>query len=253
MFCCVSTCRIYGLFFYVWSASAAAHSFLLLPHRLIMKIHKEGFRTIVISTFVAAAIVVLTVLLVMPAYPILGWITVMAILGLLIFILSFFRIPTRDYPDGEDIIIAPCDGTVVVIEEVQADEYFKDRRLQLSIFMSPLNVHVNRNPVSGEVTYSEYHKGKYLVAWHPKSSTENERHSVVYKSGGKELLVKQIAGALAKRIVNYLKPGDKVKQAEEMGFIKFGSRVDLLLPIGTKIEVGMNQKVKGGVTVLARW
>jgi len=218
-----------------------------------MKIHKEGFRTIVISTFVAAAIVVLTVLLVMPAYPILGWITVMAILGLLIFILSFFRIPTRDYPDGEDIIIAPCDGTVVVIEEVQADEYFKDRRLQLSIFMSPLNVHVNRNPVSGEVTYSEYHKGKYLVAWHPKSSTENERHSVVYKSGGKELLVKQIAGALAKRIVNYLKPGDKVKQAEEMGFIKFGSRVDLLLPIGTKIEVGMNQKVKGGVTVLARW
>ncbi|GAA4744078.1 phosphatidylserine decarboxylase family protein [Flavisolibacter ginsenosidimutans] len=218
-----------------------------------MKIHKEGFRTIVISTFVAAAIIVLTVLLVMPAYPILGWITVMAILGLLVFILSFFRIPARDYSDGEDVIVAPCDGTVVVIEEVQADEYFKDRRLQLSIFMSPLNVHVNRNPVSGEVMYSEYHKGKYLVAWHPKSSTENERHSVVYKSGGKELLVKQIAGALAKRIVNYLKPGDNVKQAEEMGFIKFGSRVDLLLPIGTKIEVNMNQKVKGGVTVLARW
>jgi phosphatidylserine decarboxylase len=218
-----------------------------------MKIHKEGFRTIVISTFIAAAIVVLTVLLVMPAYPILGWVTVMAILGLLIFILSFFRIPARDYPDGEDLIVSPCDGTVVVIEEVEADEYFKDRRLQLSIFMSPLNVHVNRNPVSGEVTYSEYHKGKYLVAWHPKSSTENERHSVVYKSGGKELLVKQIAGALAKRIVNYLKPGDSVKQAEEMGFIKFGSRVDLLLPVGTKIEVSMNQKVKGGVTVLARW
>ena len=218
-----------------------------------MKIHKEGFGTIFISTLVAAAIVLLTVLLVMPAYPILGWVTVLAILGLLVFILSFFRIPSRAYGGGEDAIVSPCDGTVVVIEEVQADEYFKDRRLQLSIFMSPLNVHVNRNPVSGEVMYSEYHKGKYLVAWHPKSSTDNERHSVVYKSDGKEMLVKQIAGALAKRIVNYLKPGDSVKQAEEMGFIKFGSRVDLLLPIGTKIEVAMNQKVKGGITVLAKW
>ena len=218
-----------------------------------MKIHKEGFQTIIISTIIAAAIILLTVLLIMPAYPVIGWITVMAILGLLIFILSFFRIPRRDYPAGDEIIVAPCDGTVVVIEEVEADEYFKDRRLQLSIFMSPLNVHVNRNPVGGEVMYSQYHKGKYLVAWHPKSSTENERHSVVYKSGEKELLVKQIAGALAKRIVNYLKPGDKVKQAEEMGFIKFGSRVDLLLPIGTKVEVQMNQKVKGGVSVLAKW
>jgi len=142
---------------------------------------------------------------------------------------------------------------VVVIEEVEADEYFKDRRLQLSIFMSPLNVHVNRNPVSGAVTYSQYHKGKYLVAWHPKSSTENERHSVAYKAGGKELLVKQIAGALAKRIVNYLKPGDEVVQGSEMGFIKFGSRVDLLLPLDARIEVKINQKVKGGITVLARW
>ena len=218
-----------------------------------MKIHKEGFQTIIISTIIAAAIILLTVLLIMPAYPLIGWVTVMAILGLLIFILSFFRIPARDYPAGDEIIVAPCDGTVVVIEEVEADEYFEDRRLQLSIFMSPLNVHVNRNPVGGEVMYSQYHKGKYLVAWHPKSSTENERHSVVYKSGDKELLVKQIAGALAKRIVNYLKPGDKVKQAEEMGFIKFGSRVDLLLPIGTKVEVQMNQKVKGGVSVLAKW
>lgn len=218
-----------------------------------MKIHKEGFKTIAVSTFIAAAIMLLTVLLIMPAYPLIGWITVLAILGLLIFILSFFRIPVRDYPVGDELIVSPCDGTVVVIEEVEADEYFKDRRLQLSIFMSPLNVHVNRNPVGGEVMYSQYHKGKYLVAWHPKSSTENERHSVVYKSGEKELLVKQIAGALAKRIVNYLKPGDKVAQAEEMGFIKFGSRVDLLLPLGTKVEVKMNQKVKGGVSVLAKW
>ncbi len=218
-----------------------------------MRIHKEGFATILITTVVVAIIVLLTVLLIMPRYPILGWIIAVGISGLLIFILSFFRIPGRTYTEGDDVIVAPCDGTVVVIEEVEADEYFKDRRLQLSIFMSPLNVHVNRNPVSGEVLYSQYHKGKYLVAWHPKSSTENERHSVVYRQGEKEMLVKQIAGALAKRIVNYLKPGDKVRQGGEMGFIKFGSRVDLLLPLDTVIDVKMNQKVKGGVTVLGKW
>lgn len=218
-----------------------------------MRIHKEGFRTILISTIVVAVIVLLTVLLLMPRYPILGWLVAVGITGLLIFILSFFRIPNRSYTQGEDVIVAPCDGTVVVIEEVEADEYFKDRRLQLSIFMSPLNVHVNRNPVSGEVRYSQYHPGKYLVAWHPKSSTENERHSVVYRQHDKEMLVKQIAGALAKRIVNYLKPGDTVQQGAEMGFIKFGSRVDLLLPLGTHVEVKLNQKVKGGVTVLGKW
>ncbi|HVG12759.1 MAG TPA: phosphatidylserine decarboxylase family protein, partial [Flavisolibacter sp.] len=172
---------------------------------------------------------------------------------LFIFILSFFRIPKRTHAEGEDLIVAPCDGTVVVIEEVQADEYFTDKRLQLSIFMSPLNVHVNRNPVTGEVAYSQYHKGKYLVAWHPKSSTDNERHSVVYRQHGKEMLVKQIAGALAKRIVNYLKPGDQVMQGAEMGFIKFGSRVDLLLPLDAQVDVKINQKVKGGVTVLGKW
>ena len=153
----------------------------------------------------------------------------------------------------EDAIIAPADGKVVAIEEVQADEYFTDRRIQVSIFMSPLNVHVNRNPVTGEVVYSEYHKGKYLVAWHPKSSTENERHSVVYRKEGKEILVKQIAGAVAKRIINYLQPGQKVKQTEEMGFIKFGSRVDLLLPLNAKILVKIGDKPQGGVTVLATW
>ncbi|HEU4473042.1 MAG TPA: phosphatidylserine decarboxylase family protein [Flavisolibacter sp.] len=218
-----------------------------------MKIHKEGFSTILISTIVVAIILVLTVLLIAPRYPVLGWIISIGIVGLLVFILSFFRIPNRRYTEGSDAIVAPCDGTVVVIEEVEADEYFKGKRLQLSIFMSPLNVHVNRNPVSGEVLYSQYHPGKYLVAWHPKSSTENERHSVVYRQAGKEVLVKQIAGALAKRIVNYLKPGDEVKQGGEMGFIKFGSRVDLLLPLDTKVEVKLNQKVKGGVTILGKW
>jgi len=218
-----------------------------------MKIHKEGFQTIALCAVVAAVVIALTVLYVVPSYPVIGWISVAAVIGLFLFIISFFRIPTRTHASGEDLVVAPCDGTVVVIEEVEADEYFKDRRLQLSIFMSPLNVHVNRNPVSGEVMYSEYHKGKYLVAWHPKSSTENERHSVVYKLGEKEMLVKQIAGALAKRIVNYLKPGDKVEMGEEMGFIKFGSRVDLLLPLGTQVDVKINQKVKGGVTILGKW
>lgn len=218
-----------------------------------MKIHKEGFRTLFISTIIALVIVLLAIFLIIPSHPLLGWLAFIATMGLLIFLISFFRIPGRTYTEGEDSIVAPCDGTVVVIEEVQPDEYFKDKRVQLSIFMSPLNVHVNRNPVSGEVMYSQYHKGKYLVAWHPKSSTDNERHSVVYKTDGKELLVKQIAGALAKRIVNYLKPGETVTQGAEMGFIKFGSRVDLLLPLDAKVEVKINQKVKGGVTVLAKW
>jgi phosphatidylserine decarboxylase len=218
-----------------------------------MKIHKEGYPTIIIGAIIVAAVIVLNIIFIVPSNPVIGWVIIAAIIGLFIFIISFFRIPTRSHATGEDVIVAPCDGTVVVIEEVEADEYFKDRRLQLSIFMSPLNVHVNRNPVSGEVMYSQYHKGKYLVAWHPKSSTENERHSVVYKLGEKEMLVKQIAGALAKRIVNYLKPGDKVAMGEEMGFIKFGSRVDLLLPIGTEVDVKINQKVKGGVTVLGKW
>ena len=218
-----------------------------------MKIHKEGLQTILISTIVVAIALLLCINYLMANHPVLGWVISIAFIILLIFILSFFRIPGRLYTEGEDIILSPCDGTVVVIEEVQADEYFKDKRLQVSIFMSPLNVHVNRNPVSAEVLYSQHHPGKFLVAWHPKSSTDNERHTVVYRKDEKELLVKQIAGALAKRIINYLKPGDIVTQGSEMGFIKFGSRVDLLLPLDTKIEVSINQKVKGGVTVIGKW
>ena len=216
-----------------------------------MKIHKEGFATIVICTLIFVAINLVSFYYLEQNW--LNWLILIATFGVLVFILSFFRIPRRLFTEGEESIVAPCDGTVVVIEEVQPDEYFSDRRLQLSIFMSPLNVHVNRNPVSGEVVYSKYHPGKYLVAWHPKSSTDNERHTVVYRAGDKEVLTKQIAGALAKRIVNYLKPGMEVLQGEEMGFIKFGSRVDLYLPLDAEVLVGMNQKVKGGVTVLARW
>jgi phosphatidylserine decarboxylase len=218
-----------------------------------MKIHKEGLQTIIISTVVTLVVILITVNFLMTKHPVWAWIINIVMIGLLIFILSFFRIPKRNHTEGEDVIVSPCDGTVVVIEEVEADEYFKDKRIQVSIFMSPLNVHVNRNPVTGEVLYSQYHPGKFLVAWHPKSSSDNERHSVVYRQHGKEMLVKQIAGALAKRIVNYLKPGDYVTQGAEMGFIKFGSRVDLLLPLDTKIEVSINQKVKGGITVIGRW
>lgn len=218
-----------------------------------MKIHKEGYRSILVAFIVFAIINLLAFYFIASFSAVLGWIIFIGTFGLFLFIISFFRIPKRDHHSGETSIVSPCDGTVVVMEEVEPDEYFKEKRLQLSIFMSPLNVHVNRNPVSGEVLYSQYHPGKFLVAWHPKSSTDNERHSVVYRSGGKEVLVKQIAGALAKRIVNYLKPGDKVVQGAEMGFIKFGSRVDLLLPLDTKIDVKLNQKVKGGVTVLGSW
>lgn len=214
-----------------------------------MTLHREGRGTILTVTLLVAFINGLVFSTVASS-----WISfLVAAVSLLfwVFILSFFRIPSRKLTIQDNAIIAPADGEVVVIEEVQADEYFLDRRIQVSIFMSPFNVHVNRNPVSGEVVYSQYHPGKYLVAWHPKSSTENERHSVVYRAQGKEILVKQIAGALAKRIVNYLQPGQTVKQTEEMGFIKFGSRVDLLLPLDAKIQVSMGDKPKGGVTVIA--
>ena len=172
-------------------------------------------------------------------------------LAVLLFLVSFFRIPGRRLTVDEHFIIAPADGKVVVIEETTDTEYFKDKRLQVSIFMSPANVHVNRNPISGEVIYNQYHQGKFLVAWNPKSSTDNERHSVVIRNGNTEILVKQIAGALAKRIVNYLTVGQKVKQTDELGFIKFGSRVDLLLPVGSAVQVQIGQSVQGGVTVIA--
>jgi phosphatidylserine decarboxylase len=217
---------------------------------LKMTIHREGYRTIAVCTLIFGAINFLTFYF-SPSLPLLCWSVFFITLFLLLFIISFFRIPSRTLTINDGQVIAPADGKVVVIEETTDEEYFKDRRLQVSIFMSPANVHVNRNPVSGKVVYSQYHKGKYLVAWNPKSSTENERHSVVINKNGTEILVKQIAGALAKRIVNYLQAGQQVKQCEEMGFIKFGSRVDMLLPAGTKLNVELNQVVKGGVTIVA--
>jgi phosphatidylserine decarboxylase len=218
-----------------------------------MTIHKEGYKTIAISAFVFALINLASFYFVSFHLPWLSWIIFFLTLGLLLFLISFFRVPSRNLTVDDKLVVCPADGKVVVIEETFDEEYFKDKRLQVSIFMSPANVHQNRNPVSGTVVYNQYHNGKYLVAWHPKSSTENERHSVVIKNIKGEILVKQIAGALAKRIVNYLEVGQNVKQSAEMGFIKFGSRVDVLLPPGAKINVQLNQAVQGGVTVLAEW
>ncbi len=216
-----------------------------------MTIHREGTGSIAIATLIFGAVNVAMFWFFGAQLFWLCMLVFVITLFFTLFVVSFFRIPTRTYAYNEDHVLAPCDGKVVVIEEITDVEYFKDKRIQVSIFMSPANVHVNRNPVDGEVLYSQYHKGKYLVAWNPKSSTENERYSVVLKNDAITLLVKQIAGAVAKRIVNYLEVGQKVKQAEELGFIKFGSRVDLILPLGTKINVQLNEVVKAGQSVIA--
>ena len=216
-----------------------------------MTVHREGYKSIALAIIIFIGLNMIFFWLFGAS---LLWLCIaffVITLGLVLFVVSFFRIPARKLTISNGQIISPADGKVVVIEETVDDEYFKKKMLQVSVFMSPLNVHVNRNPIDGEIVYNQYHKGKYLVAWNPKSSTENERHSVVIKNGNTEILVKQIAGAVARRIVNYLEVGNKVKQTEEYGFIKFGSRVDLLLPIGTKINVGLNEVVQGGVTVLA--
>lgn len=171
-------------------------------------------------------------------------------LFLLFMVVYFFRIPHREMLIEDGKIIAPADGKVVVIEETHEGEYFNDKRIQVSIFMSPTNVHVNRSPISGSVAYQKYHPGDYLVAWHPKSSEQNERNTVVIENDSMEVLVRQIAGKLARKIRYYVSEGDNISQTNEFGFIKFGSRVDLFLPLGTEINVDLKQKVKGGVTVI---
>ena len=216
-----------------------------------MKIHKEGYKSIVIAAVIFGIINTSFFYYFTTLMPVVSWIVLIASVVIFLFIVSFFRSPKRDFTISNPQIICPADGKVVVIEEIFDTEYFNDKRLQVSIFMSAANVHLNRIPMSGEVVYSQYHKGKYLVAWNPKSSTENERHSVVIKNDIAIILVKQIAGAMAKRIVNYLKVGQQVTQGAEMGFIKFGSRVDVLLSTNATVDVKLNQLVKGGVTVLA--
>jgi phosphatidylserine decarboxylase len=216
-----------------------------------MTIHKEGYSLILIT----AAISLIANVIVRYFLPEIHWLHVFVLVTSLIFfliILQFFRKPTRIADINPKHIIAPCDGKVVVIEEVVETEYFKGPRRQVSIFMSPINVHINWNPIAGVVKYFKYHPGKYLVAWHPKSSTENERTTTVLQApNGVEVLFRQIAGALAKRIVWYVKEGETVAQGSEMGFIKFGSRVDLFLPLDAKILVGLEQKTTGNETVIA--
>lgn len=213
--------------------------------------HKEGFR-IIITTFILCAIVALLADYFLSIY----WIKLgvqIVVLIALVLVLQFFRNPSRP-PMGElEHIVSPVDGKVVIIEEVFEPEYFKDNRLQVSIFMSPLNVHVTRYPLGGEVVFSKYHPGKYLVAWHPKSSTLNERTTIVINNPkhGK-VLYRQIAGAVARRIVNYAEVGDQAIQGEDAGFIKFGSRIDLFLPLDTPLAVNLNQKVKGGVDFITQ-
>ncbi len=212
--------------------------------------HKEGGKIILIATTLTVIILLLA-----DQFITIFWLKKgiqLLVLFFLIMILQFFRNPKRPVDISENQIIAPVDGKVVVIEEVYEAEYFKDKRLQVSIFMSPINVHVTRYAISGKINFSKYHPGKYLVAWHPKASIENERTTVVIESREfGEILYRQIAGALARRIVNYAEVGMHVVQGTDAGFIKFGSRVDLFLPLGTKIDVQLNQKAIGGITVIA--
>jgi phosphatidylserine decarboxylase len=216
----------------------------------MIRFHKEGYKIITIRFF----IVIVTVLSAEQFISILWLTKAIQILALvfLIIVLQFFRNPKRVTELNDKSIIAPVDGKVVVIEEVEEPEYFKDKRLQVSIFMSPINVHVTRYAMSGLVKYSKYHPGKYLVAWHPKASTDNERTTVVvHNDSFGDVLYRQIAGALAKRIVNYAQEGSNVVQGTDAGFIKFGSRVDLYFPLGTKLNVNLGDKVKGGTQIIA--
>ncbi len=214
-----------------------------------MRLHREGTLTILlVAGFGCMAIYAAWRYLPMAA----TWAVALIMAVLLGIVLWFFRLPHRPPGAQNSEVLSPCDGKVVVVEEVAETEYFKDKRIQVSIFMSPLNVHVNYNPISGTTVFRQYHKGKYLVAWHPKSSTENERSTLVIRhAGSDEVLVRQIAGALARRIRTYPQPGEQVVQGTEFGFIKFGSRVDLFLPLTAKVEVQIGQVVKGAQTLIA--
>lgn len=214
--------------------------------------HKEGRASITLVGIVCLVIVIATWILIPSSLWWLQIVLTLLALDLLFFILQFFRNPARPIELLDDsIVYAPADGKIVVIEETVENEYLKEKCIQISIFMSPMNVHVNRNPVSAVVKYSQYHPGKYLMAWNPKASTENERTTIAYElKDGKKIVMRQIAGFLARRIVNYLKVGDQVKQGKDMGFIKLGSRVDLFLPLGTEIKVRMGDMVEGNTNVI---
>jgi phosphatidylserine decarboxylase len=216
-----------------------------------MTIHKEGYTSIalcILFVFVLNAVVQYL----LPDTTWFIWTIYILSFALFLIILQFFRSPAINVSQNDDHVICPADGKVVVIEETEETEFLKEKRIQVSVFMSPINVHINRNPISGIVKYYKYHPGKFLFAWNPKSSTENERTTIVIENkSGVSILFRQIAGALARRIVCYSKEGQESIQGEEFGFIKFGSRVDLFLPLGTDIKIGLGETVKGGITVLA--
>lgn len=215
-----------------------------------MKFHKEGWPSLFI-VLVFSAIIIFIAKYFFPEFLIAQWFAYLLSGFLIITILQFFRDPKREFTINDGQIIAPADGKVVVIEETEEGEYFKDKRLQVSIFMSPINVHINRYPIAGKVSFFKYHPGKFLAAWEPKSSTDNERTTVVVEhKNGKKILFRQIAGALARRIVWYCKEGDVAEQCGQMGFIKFGSRVDLFLPLDTKLNVKIGDVVKGSQSVI---
>jgi len=217
-----------------------------------MKFHKEGYPSLIIVLIIDVILVFIAYHL--KAYPILYYSLLVIALFLLIIILQFFRSPHRKWTKDVNAIVSPADGKVVVIEKNYESEFLHTECWQISIFMSPINVHVNRYPIDGKVIYYKYHPGKKLVAWHPKSSTENERTTVVVEHpNGQKILIRQIAGLLARRIVCYAKENTPAIQSEEMGFIKFGSRVDIFIPIHCKINVQMNQQVKGGISIIAKW
>lgn len=216
-----------------------------------MKLHKEGHQIILVIFLLLAAINAGIYFLV-NGQPVIMTILVVSSLVFLGFVVYFFRDPPVNVHASDKLVLAPADGKVVVIEDTNEDEYFKDRRLQVSIFMSPLNVHINRTPVAGKVNYYQYHEGKYLVAWHPKSSKENERTTTVLEhKNGIEVMVRQIAGAVARRICNYTELNQPIAQGAEFGFIKFGSRVDVFLPVNADVKVEIGQKAKAGRTILA--
>ena len=216
-----------------------------------MTIHKEGYTYVTVTLILMVAINV-AVFYFFPDSDLLRVLSVIVTFTLQLIVTQFFRFPKRRYTKDETLVVAPCDGKVVVIEQTTETEYYKDKRIQVSIFMSPINVHINWYPLSGLVKYLKYHPGKYLVAWDPKSSTQNERSTIVIeKENGVGILVRQIAGALARRIVYYPQQGDMVKQSAQLGFIKFGSRVDLFLPLDAKIDVNLGEKTVGGITVIA--
>jgi phosphatidylserine decarboxylase len=217
-----------------------------------MSIHKEGYKILAFG-FLALLILNTIVNIVWEDIEILRWAFIICSFMLYVFLLFFFRLPVRALQPDPGLIYAPADGKVVVIEETMENEYFKDNRLQVSIFMSPFNVHCNRYPVSGKIKYVCYHPGKYMVAWHPKSSELNERSTIVIEtSEGVEILIRQIAGAVARRIVTYSKENQDVKQGDELGFIKFGSRVDIFLPVGTEVEIPILQQVRANKSIIAR-